>query len=272
LPSGEFNRFFGVRPNDGRGELISREDVDRAVKRGKDIAAAMTPGRVGTRFLGIDVGVKRDHYALCLLCLTPGGAVYLEKMESFVPPAGGEVDLAAAETVVEHYCKVWGARALADPFQAKQMLQKLTADGCDVEAIDPSVVNLTAMTHAVMDLFRDNRLWMYEDAGFTKIGDASTCLAIQLLAAQVVKGDRGIRIANKRSAKLGHGDQVSAFSLAALGVARAGVFLEPVAVGSPEPDRVTAARERLDHRRGLLGAHAGIYTGPRAARIRKVAR
>lgn len=270
LPTARFNRWFKLMPSDGRGELVTKEEVERAFRRGDGLAAALAPSRPGRRFLGIDVGVKRDHYSLCMLCVTPDGAVYLEKMEAFVPPAGGEVSLTAAAVVVRHYCKVWGAEVWADQYQAKQLLQDLEADGCTVHAIDPTAVNTTGMAHAVMDLFRDNRIWIYADAGFTEIGDGtSTCLEQQLVDAEVKEGDRGVRIVSKRT-KLGHGDQASAFAHAALGVARAGAHSTPVTYSAPEKERVDAARARLNHR--VIRPHFGTYLGPRTPRTRRVAR
>jgi hypothetical protein len=273
MTSAKFKRWFYCEPSDGRGDLVTAEEVRRAVARG--VAAGVAPardwGRRGRRFLGLDVGVRRDHYSLTMLCEAPGGAVYLEKQECFVPPSGGEVNLTAAKELVRHYCRTWGAKLFADPHQAAQLVQELIAEGCDVQTVDPTAKNGTAMTHAVMDLFRDNRVFLFPDAGFIQVDeDVSTSLAQQLVDAEVKEGERGTRIVSKRT-KAGHGDQASSFALASLGVAAAEAFSMPECVGSAEALRVSAARRDLRGRR-VLGPHVGRYLGPRVERMRLVPR
>lgn len=274
LPTRMYRRWFHNDPADGAGGLVTEEEVRRAVR--DEMSAALTPAAAGLRFLGVDVGLARDHYVLVMLRLAPGNVVYLERVDVFIPPKGELIDLLAARDVIRHYGRTWGAQVLLDPFQAQQLGQELTAGGCDVVLVDPTAKNQMDMAHAVMDLFRDGRVRIYPSAGRVPIGEEGdwTDLARQLVDAEVKEDGRGYRAVSKRT-KAGHGDQWSAFALAALGVARAGACSAPECGTSARRD-AERAREGLRILAGgsrvSMGRHGGRFLGARAPRERKVLR
>lgn len=245
----KFRRWFYCEPSDGEGGLLTKDEIKSAIDH--ELARATGPDRPGRRYLGLDVGVKRDHYSICILRVTPDKAVVLERMDVFAPRdfAGGEVDLDAAAREVEHYAKAWRAHVFMDPYQSRELGQRLTKTGAKVEIINFTASNLTEMAHAVMDLFRDGRIRIYPDAGRTEVGEGDfTSLSAQLAAAEVKEQERGIRIVHTRT-KAGHGDQATAFALAALGAARHGFGAVTVACGSerseaPERDERGASKWR----------------------------
>jgi len=269
LPPVEYRRLYLCKATDGRGELVTKELLDRCVD--PEMTRAPGPTRYGRRFLGIDIGVLRDHAALCLLCLTPDGRVYLERMDVRVPAHGvdGKVDLDEIEALGMMYGREWGATILPDPHQARHMMQHFESAGIAVAEVVSTATNLTEMAHAVMDLFRDRRVRIWPFAGETEVKDGHvTSLGQQLLDAEVKVTERGVRMVMRRTT-LGHGDLASAFGLAALGVARASVFVEPVGYGTTAADRAAMAdgdeqeAKGLSRLRSIARKHMGKFTGPR---------
>lgn len=266
LPEIVFKRLYLCEPTDGRGELITPERYDAAVR--DELAPALGPVQSGARIVGCDLGVSHDHAAVVMLRITADATVVLERLTVWVPSAGQEVPLAEVESQLADYGAQWGARILLDPSQGMLMLQNLIARGVNAEKIDSTPKNLNEQAQAVMDLFRDGRVRLWRDAGKTDLGDGrSTELRQQLLDAELKEQQGGVRIVAKRT-RLGHGDIMSAFALAALGVARMGSYSSP-AVAKRPPD---APASRLIRRgrpfQNYQRRHGGVFIGPRAERSR----
>jgi len=232
LPATAYRRLYNCEPTDGRGELIEAGWYDAAVR---DMLPALEPKLPGRRVVGCDLGISRDHAVVIMLRLDLTGAVYLEKLDVWVPRDGNEVPLAEVKDRLRTYGKDWGAELLLDPFQAKLMAQDLLAEGLTVETIDATQKNASDQTLAVVNLFREGRLRVWKDAGKTEIGEGfSTSLRQQLLDAEVKEANRGVyKVVQKRS-RAGHGDQVSALMLAAFGIVRIGAWSEPCAISSSQ--------------------------------------
>lgn len=272
LPDFVFRRLFMCEPTDGRGELVTAKLYDRCVYQ--SCAPAVNATAPGVRVVGVDVGLVRDHAVVLMLRIDPAGAVYLERIDVWIPdpaaddPKKREVQIAEVEAKVLEYGRDWKAKAFLDPYQAVQMEQSLTARGVECERVDATPKALMEMATAVTEMFRDGRVRLYPSAGAVEIvSGQETSLRQQLLDAELKETERGVRIVSKRT-KAGHGDQASAFALAALGVARHGVYSVPVCVGSTPAGSPTPRGGRLDARRWLTRPATNRFIGPRAPKQR----
>lgn len=252
-----FRRLYLCEPTDGRGELIEAAWYDACVRAGT--YSALGPDLPGKRFVGCDLGLSKDHAVLVLLRLDIDGAVTLERIDVWVPSQqfGGEVSLAQVRERLCAYGREWHADLLLDPFQAKLIAQELQAEGLTVEVVPSTTKSSSEQTEAVVNLFRDGRLRVWPDAGKTTVSEGHvTSLRQQLLDAEVKEVQKGAYKVVQKRTRLGHGDQVSALMLAAYGVAKAGAYSPPVAVGSSS---LTAPEERrppaLRHRQFVHGDH-----------------
>lgn len=267
LPDVVYRRLFECVPSDGRQELVTKEIVDRAVY--PELAQLGDPaekpwGLPGLFFAGCDLGVTRDHAVIVVLRRTPQGAVFLCRVEVWVPdphsadPKKREVQIAEVEARLRVYVKELRARVMLDPYQAIQMKQRLEAEGAQVEQVAATAANLTEMASAVISCFRDGVVRVYPDAGRTEVHDGRiTSLAQQLLDAEVKEQEKGVRVVVKRTS-LGHGDQLSAFMLALLGAMRAEHAAEVAASGSGAGAPAGNGRViELERARRFLGARAG---------------
>lgn len=170
------------------------------------------------------------------------------------------------------YGRRWKAQIWYDPSQAKQMMQTVERAGLKPVAVPYTAVNMTEMCSAIRELFRDGRVRFFPDAGRTEIKPGTvTSLGQQLADAEVIEQERGDRIKHKRTSA-GHGDQASAFALAALAVARAGMRVTGVCVGSGG-DPVAPREESVPlNGRRRIHKHESRFLGPRVNRERQVRR
>jgi len=237
----QWNRLYGMQPSSGRQDLVDEVAVTRAEVPGMILAP--DANRAGRRFIGLDIGLKHDHAALVMLCNTGDGAVWLEVLDVWLPPVGGEIDLDEIEARITFLAKRHHAEVWPDPYQAAQMLQHLRAAGVRVEEVHAQGGTAKKMCHAVINVFREGRMRMPPDAGLVDIGDGhKTSLRQQLLSAGVKQTAAGLRIDVERT-KAGHFDQLMAFSMAALGVHENG-NLSPLAwVGGGNTETASMAHE-----------------------------
>lgn len=219
LATTKFRRLYMCEPTDGRGELVTKEEMQRCVF--PELVEADSPRRPGRRFMGVDLGYARDHSVIVVMCVTPEGAVILERVDVWVPENGEHIQLEDVEERARVYLKRWKCKGFFDPYQAIEMTQRLKAEGLDVECVSSTAVNLTLMCASVRELVRDGKLRLYPDAGLTRVSESvETNLVQQLVDAKIKESERGEKIVSERT-KLGHGDQLSAFALAAFGVTQA---------------------------------------------------
>jgi len=215
----KFRRLFLCEPTDGRGELVTKEELNRCIF--PELVEADAPTRPGRRFMGVDLGYARDHSVITVICVTPEGAAFLERVDVWVPPEGEHIQLEDVEQRARHYLKRWKCKGFFDPYQAIEMTQTLASEGLDVQTVASTAVNMTLMCSSVRELVRDGRLRLYPDAGLTLVAEGvNTNLVQQLVDAEVKESERGEKIVSKRTSA-GHGDQLSAFALAAFGVSQA---------------------------------------------------
>lgn len=273
LPTLQFLRWYYLKPSDGGGDLLTGEEIDRCTFG--QLAPAVGPKLQGKRFAGIDIGVKQDHAAIFVACLVPTGAVFVERIDLWVPAleVGGEVPLADVEAQLLEYGKKWRAHLLFDPSQAQSMRQNLVAKGVKCDEVNATPKNLSEQTNAILELFRSQRIRIFPNAGFKKITETvETSFRAQLLAATVKEQekDSGVRIVHKRT-KAGHGDQAAAFAMVAQRIVAEGKVVKTACVGGAKPEpsaapgRPVRGRNRL---RDLTSRHSGKFIGPGKGRRR----
>jgi len=245
MPSQVFRRLYLCEPSDGRGELVTKDEMMRCIM--PELAMAHAPMRAGRRYLGGDLATKKDHAALVLLCVTDDGAVFVERVDVWVPTEEEDIPLPEVKERAREYLTKWGAHGAFDPHQAVQMVQELQAEGCRVETIPFTQVNLVDMCSAVREVVRNGRLRLYPNAGHTDVGHGqSTNLVQQIVDAEIKVTERGERIVSQRSVA-GHGDQLSAFALAAMAATRALPSTGAFGFGSEDEDRKDDPRAIRGH-------------------------
>jgi len=147
--------------------------------------------------------------------------VFVERVDVWVPTEEQDIPLPEVKEQAREYLREWKCKGVFDPHQAVQMVQELQREGCDIETVPFTQVNLVDMCAAVRELVRNGRLRLYPNAGHVDVGNGqSTNLVQQIVDAEVKITERGERIVSQRSAA-GHGDQLSAFALAAMAVVKA---------------------------------------------------
>lgn len=266
LPPHVYRRLYLCLPTDGRGELLLPEIYDAAVDPNWAPPDLAPPGVLYVH--GLDIGVSRDHAVhLVLHRDLADGRIYLDRIRVWVPATGAQVDLDGVEQHVEEELRRLPGSIYADPFQAVALLQRLERQGFTVTQVAFTTEHLTQMCEAVRSAFNDRRIVLFPDAGLVQVTDRSTTsLRRQVLEAEVVESEKGSRIRSPRNMG-GHGDQLSALSLALFGVTEQGLGSVPACVGSHgegEPPAVPAPRE--ERRRAWIRPHAGRYLGQEVRR------
>lgn len=194
-----------------------------------DIAACTTlPGRQTLRgdrlyVAGLDLGLKNDHAALCVLGIDYNGhKVELANVISWKPADyGGTVDLMEVEHTVLTAHKIYDFRNVRyDEWQCALMAQRLASQGVPMVVCPFSPANKDCMARAIIEAFTNRLVALYPDSEFER----------DLLRLRMKESPLGgLRLDAVKDAD-GHADRAIAFSMilpSALREATGGQISEP---------------------------------------------
>lgn len=167
LPPTAYKRLWLNEWGDGEGDFLSREDVEASLvlagpERTRDPHA--------TYVCGVDLSVRRDHTGVCVLkCDHATRKLHLVDVRAWVPKNGQDVDLREVRQTVKvlndrfHFALIY-----ADPSQLELMKQDWRSDGISAVTIPFTGPNTTAMAMDLLAVFRDRRIFLYNDPELVK--------------------------------------------------------------------------------------------------------
>jgi len=202
LPDHIFRRLHLNEWTTGGGALLTKGDVDAAID------SALKPqfkGHPSIRyFLSLDLGLRRDRTAVCVLHKDDFGVVVLDNIKVFAAPPGGEVRI---DEVASHIHLLaddfYFVEVVFDPWQSAQLRQHLAAKGLPITEFIFSGTNWDRMTHNLLTLFKDRQIKIYDHQELVQ----------ELLSVQIVERSYGYRIDHHAGA---HDDTVVALAMGAL--------------------------------------------------------
>lgn len=107
--------------------------------------------------MALDAAVSGDCFALVLVG-RDGETVYPREARIWTPPEGGEIQFADVERTVRLLCQQYRVVEIAyDPYQLKDMAQRLTAEGYYLREFGQGAARLEA-DKQLHDLIRDGRI------------------------------------------------------------------------------------------------------------------
>lgn len=206
LPRIVYERLWLNLWTTGEGSAVSDEDLKAATtltgpRRGNPDG--------GKAVAGLDIGVRNDHSALCVLTVPRGvPRIQLAHTRSWKPPRGGEVDLQAVEDEVFRCHREYRLSACYfDPAQAYHIAQRLRKRGVRMIEMPFVQKNLEKMARALMMTFRDKRVDLYHEPQLFR----------DLRSLQIEENLRGLRLTAVTTADGSHCDLGVAYSIAIAG-------------------------------------------------------
>jgi hypothetical protein len=209
LPPAVYSRLWENKWSTGSGDALNEEDLLAAV----DMSHALDVSSDDFVFVaGLDVGIRRDRTACCVVGNDPRGHAYLAALTTWKPGiienliGKKTVDLAAVEKHVEDACRTWNLAAVyCDPWQCEQMIQSLSRRGLPVEGIPQTTTTLGEMATVLLEKFADRTIHLFEHDH----------LLADLRRLRLIDRPGGYRLDSPRG-PAGHGDAATAFLLALL--------------------------------------------------------
>jgi len=159
--------------------------------------------REGDHFIGLDLGLSNDAAVGCVVHYE-NEKVIVDQFRTWQGSKKDRVDLQDVEhwtrAAVENYSR---AKVIADPWQAVGMVQRLKADGFDVEEFTFSQKSRDQMFANLLDLIRNKQLKSFEHE----------TLKDELLQLHFIEKNGHLRVDHRPG---GYDDHVIALALAAL--------------------------------------------------------
>ncbi len=222
LPTIAFDRLWRNQWSTAGGDALTEEDVNAAFQ--EDLQP-MTGNEKGFRFVaGVDLGLTRDFSAVIVLAVPEGGRIRLAHHKVWKPTPGKKVDLLDVERhILELDQKFNLENVIFDPWQMEHLAQRLEADtqhlhrkskrrkehsgrwGSWMCEVPPTASNLREQASITIESFQDRRFQFYPCEPLRR----------DLLKLRVEEKSYGFRLTSPRDGE-GHGDLVSAFTLALL--------------------------------------------------------
>jgi phage terminase large subunit-like protein len=202
LPPKAFKRLWLNVWSDGAGDALSAEMIEGAITlRGPVLQREDNHAYVA----GLDLGVKQDHSALCILgCHGPTGRVHLAHLDHWAPPKGGEIDLMAVEqAVIAAHQRFNLAKVVYDPWQAELMAARLKRRGIRCEPMHFVGQNLNLMATSLLSAFQSNNIELYRHDRLIR----------DLKRLVIVEKSYGFRLEATRDSS-GHADTATALAIA----------------------------------------------------------
>lgn len=142
--------------------------------------------------IACDIGVKRDHSAVCSV-FRQDGLLWLGPFRIWKPVAGREVDLQAVEDYLAELWRGYKVVTLSgDPSQFLHIKQRLQKAGIAVTEFIQSASNMTRAGNTLFDVIRQSRLRVYPGANELKT---------YVLNARAKETERGIRLIKSTESK-----------------------------------------------------------------------
>lgn len=232
LPPMTYRRLWDNQWVAGAGDALDHGDVEAACTLTSPILERQ-PGEGAC--LGLDLGVKRDHSALCVLLTDHRQRrIKVAWSDSWAPRPGGQVDLEVVWQNIRWAINQYRIHVMPyDPWQAEFFAQKVRGLGVRALPVNFSGQDATRMASTLLECFRSRVIDMYRDDGLLR--DLSR-LSIQ------ERPTGGYRLVAARDPKYGHADRAMALAIA-LPLAWEGigsvVYVEPEA---PQPPLRYGAR------------------------------
>lgn len=188
------------------GDALDLETIEAAVT---EDGPPSSDDRCYGYVAGLDLGVKRDRSALCVVGRNGETGKYrLAACESWAPnPATKRVDLGEVERAVfDMHCQFNTQAILYDPHQAALMSERLIRAG--VPMVEQPFVghHLNAMASTLIEQFRSGNIALYDEPELVR----------DLGRLIIVERSYGLKLEAARD-DTGHADKATAFTLALLG-------------------------------------------------------
>ncbi len=204
LPDIAFRRLWLNQWSSGCGDALTGEAIDSAVCADH---APMMGSEEGFAFAaGLDLGIRRDKSALCVLGKDRAGKLKLAYTRTWAPTVSGTVDLMEVEDCVRTTAARFRCGVAYDPWQSELMRQRLR-DRVPMREVTFSGSNLQAMATATLEAFNSRNITLYPDGE----------LLADLRKLRVIEKSYGFRLESPRDGA-GHGDLATAFQLALLAI------------------------------------------------------
>ena len=202
LPASAFRRLWLNEWVRGTGDALEPADIEACCVLD---GPPNPPESDWTHIQGLDLGIKHDHAALVVLACKPGaGKVRLAHVQSWKPPAGGEVDLIAVERAVAECSQKFSSTVtFYDPHQCALMAQRLRKAGFRMEEQPFLGQHLNRMASSILQVFSSRRIELYRDED----------LVADLLRLTIVEKSYGYKL-EAVSDEFGHADRAIALAIA----------------------------------------------------------
>jgi hypothetical protein len=251
-----FRRLCGGEWPSASGDALSEEDVKAAVT----LKGAPPPAPGLAYFGGIDLGVSKDHAAVCVLGRDRARRLRLVRLYAWEPPQGGKIDLTDVRAAILEADAVYRPLWIADPWQMELMLQELQqARGVRVELQPFTGSACQEMASGLIETFTARMIDLWDDRQ----------LVADLKALCIVESASGWRLSAPRTGRGGHADRAVALVLALLSARRHPWHQPPPDPEGSGPVLLTRGRSdpcRVDWDAAVPffspGNRTGAYDGP----------
>jgi hypothetical protein len=234
-PLHRFNRLWRGIWSSGEGDTLSAADIAACTTLDRDYRFQLSEPCCRMTYGGIDLGIKHDHSAICVLeGNVADRVVNLKHVESWRPQdfAGGQVDIATVEKAVitatrDFEVNVWGF----DPWQALHLAQNLAKRGVPVYETPFTASNKDIMARSLLSAFRERLIRLYPDAELRR-----DLLRLRIRESATHGGYRLDSIKDEQ----GHADRAIALAIALPSALRVAREFLPAGGDVPQEERLYA--------------------------------
>lgn len=202
LPRAAYSRLWLNCWSSGAGDALTDDDLGAAVRD----HLAQGPTDTETYVAGLDLGLSRDASALVIVGKSESGDLAVRGTFRWQAKNGAQVNLQDIEDSLVRLHERFRFRSIAcDPWQASHIVQRCRVHGLPIIERPQSGNRLVEQAASLLEVIRDRRLAI--DAG-------SRELIADLRRARITEKSYGYRVESPRDAATGHGDSLSALSIA----------------------------------------------------------
>jgi phage terminase large subunit-like protein len=203
LPRPAFERLWLNLWVPGAGDALESHLIDAAFAKGISSIDAAEAGSVYAG--GIDLSVNRDHSAFVVVGKNKTGRYRVARRWVWIPPKGGKIDQSLIEqTVLGAHQAFRFKHVAADQYQAEGLCQRLQRAGVPIETVPQSGARLVEQALQLTQQVNARNLDLPPDEQLER----------QLRRLRLEARSYGMRLVSDRSIAQGHGDLVSALSIA----------------------------------------------------------